>query len=81
MVHARALIVAAAISYGAMLYLALRAKRGYIAELHSSLEAGTLSLGGLDKLDRFYDAVNPELDWLILRRIAGYEQTRRQGPT
>jgi methyl-accepting chemotaxis protein len=37
------------------------------------------SLGALDKLDKFYDAVNPELAALIERRVAGYERTRRQG--
>jgi len=37
------------------------------------------SLGALDKVDKFYDAVNPELDSLIQRRVADYEHTRRQG--
>ena len=37
------------------------------------------ALSALDRLDKFYDAVNPELDGLVLRRLAGYEHTRRQG--
>ena len=40
---------------------------------------GNRALVALDKLDKFYDAVNPELDALIQRRVAGYEHTRRQG--
>lgn len=54
---------------------------GTAAPLPAS-NAGPISeaaLAALDKLDRFYDANNPELDSLIQRRIGNYESTRRQG--
>jgi methyl-accepting chemotaxis protein len=50
-----------------------------VAAAPSAVGVAQTAIGAIERLDKFYDAVNPELDTLIGHRIDNYEGTRRTG--